>query len=361
MLKLLAVSLVAAAALAVASVMLTPGAPGAQAQMPTPTPPVVSTVVALALDCDLVTPGVQDNCNVVLGAPSVDVGVVLLNLTGAPLTLGAFEVTVRDSDTSRMSPPVVSSGTNLDRNPDFNDAALPGAWGCNPPLADTGMAGPGQADSWLSCHTLSFATIPASPPGLMLGVVHYTVPGGATAGSVALAFSEGVAANGDGVEYGRCPLPDGWLLSCAPATVHLVPPPPGSTATLTPTITPTPTGTFAPTATPTSPGLSLPPSATPTAAFYMAVDCDPSLPGIQVTCSYPLATGAIDVDVYAVSNSPLQERVAAFDFELHAPDLSRLFPAPGLDLNFNGNPDFNQAGAKIEEVGSTISECSKPP
>ncbi|MBI5285116.1 MAG: hypothetical protein HY874_08495 [Chloroflexi bacterium] len=308
---------------------------------PTPTPPVVSTAVALALDCDLVTPGVQDNCDVILGAPGVDVGVVLLNSTGGPIDFNSFDVRVRDADTSRMNPPPVLTGTNLDRNPDFNDPVVPGIWGCTPPLADTGMAGLGQAESKLACYTTSPVMIPASPPGLMLAVVHYTVPGGAPAGPIMLDISYARVADLFVGPSEECITGLPVTLSCSPATVNLVPPPPGSTATLTPTITPTPTNTSTPTKTPTWPSVA--PSATPTAPFYVTVDCDPALAGIQVTCSYPVDAGALDVDVYLVSNSLLAETLGAFNFEVHAPDLTRLSPLPGLDLFLNSNPDFNDS------------------
>ncbi len=114
---------------------------------------------------------------------------------------------------------------------------------------------------------------------------------------------------------------------------------------------PTPCSTATPSATPTQ---TATPTATPIPEFFVKVDCDPALAGIQANCSYPVDAGALDVDIYVVSESVLTEHAASFNFELHAPDLARLSPLPGLDVNLDGNPDFNQSLA-----GSWT--CAGPP
>ncbi len=306
---------------------------GLEAASPTPTPSAAS--VYLALDCDVAAPGIQNNCTLPAGAASTDVGVLLVNRSGSPYPLGAFDAFVNDPSTDRLNPPALS-GPIADRNPDFNQGAFPATWVCSPPQADAHIGPPGTAQSRLGCYDSagSPAVIPDGAD-LMLAVVHYLVPVAASPGSVSLTF-DGDSGMSD---FPNVAVRDCNLSNCPGATVNITYPPSG---------TPTSVATIPPTATPTATAtpvvISSTPSSTPTSNFYFTIDCDLTHPGVQTTCSYTLGNASqVDVGFVLVNNGPQPPRpLSSFNFKVKMPDRTRLAPLPSLG-NLDGNPDFNDA------------------
>lgn len=202
--------------------------------------------IFFAVDCDLNEAGIQSECDVPLGSPSLDVGVVVGNEGDLSYQLAAFNFVLHDPDTSRLQPPP-GADFNLNSNPDLDESQMIGPWQCNPPPPsnDTGQDGPGAAASFLSCFNA------ADPPNLptlghgslRLAIVHYAVPAQAAPGSLELSLSDMSVADTSATDLGFCPPDFGMVVPCLPATVHFVQPP----ATATPTVTPTSSPTAIPT------------------------------------------------------------------------------------------------------------------
>ena len=209
---------------------------------PTPTPTPAPTGVFWAIDCDLSASGVQSECDIPLGAGSLDVGVVLGNAGALTPHVAAFNFVVHDPDTGRLDPP---PGVDLDRNsnPNLDESEMLGQWQCTPPPPDndTGQDGPGAAASFLSCiNPSAVSELPVlGPGGLRLAKVRYSIPAAADPGSVLLTLSQVAAADADVAELGACP-GDGGLpvIPCLPAKINLVPQPAPATATASATVTP---------------------------------------------------------------------------------------------------------------------------
>jgi hypothetical protein len=208
----------------------------------------------LAVDC-IVDGPVDAACTYPDTAGPVDVGITVGNNTGVANDVGAFNWNVATDETYLV--PVLGSGAGLNANPDFYETDMTTTgWACDPPasVSDTNgaVAGPGSADSFISCFDGSapfapFAAFPADH--LTMGVVHYTHPAGA--GSVPVDTHDVSIGNGGGVELMSCNPVITNAGECFPATITFSPPPTG-TATNTPTATNTATNT--PTATATPPG-----------------------------------------------------------------------------------------------------------
>ena len=64
--------------------------------------------------------------------------------------------------------------------------------------------------------------------------------------------------------------------------------------------------------------------------------------GIQFDCGVALGATKLDAAIVLINNSSTATDLAAFNFDLHDADTTRLLPLPGVDLNFNANPDFNE-------------------
>jgi hypothetical protein len=112
-----------------------PGNTFIASSLPTATATAVVTpgVVSMAIDCDIVTAGVQSTCNVPVNAGTAQIDLILLN-NGPATTLGAFNFMVRTSDPSRLLPPTAPCPSpGFDCNPDLNQTALPNpGWACGP-------------------------------------------------------------------------------------------------------------------------------------------------------------------------------------------------------------------------------------
>jgi hypothetical protein len=192
---------------------------------PSPTAtPAGPTDYTFAVDCDVNATGVQDACTIPPGTTALDVDLVLENNSATTATLGAFNFNVHDSDTSLLNPGP-GTNSNLDGNPDFNQAAMTGAWTCTPPppTADTGADGPGRAVSLLSCFTGGGPGLPTVAPGGHIAVarVHYAIPAGATSGTASLTITDFAVADGSPnfYELGSCNPDITVIANCFGATV----------------------------------------------------------------------------------------------------------------------------------------------
>jgi hypothetical protein len=200
-------------------------------------------VVYYALDCDMESAGVQDECTLP-GNERLDVAVVVINdettpayvcppnpwpgcVDGAP-AITAFQFFVHDPDTSLLNPPALAGDVH-NVNPDFNEAALQGTWDCGTlaPDNDTGGDGPGKAVSRLACFNgIGGGVVPAvvaEGSNIVLGVVHYDydVAAGKT-GDVTLTLDGVIAGDMLGNDLGNCyPQPTGAPSFCLPATIHV--------------------------------------------------------------------------------------------------------------------------------------------
>lgn len=206
--------------------------PGGPVSPPCPTPgpispPAVSPplgTLSLALDCTPAAPTSVGVCLVPRGATSFDVPVVVVNDSGVPVTLRAFNFNVHDSDTSRLLPSP-GADDNLNGNPDFNQAAFPGSFQCNPPppAPDLGTDGAGRAVSRLVCYSGAEVSGTPIPPGggkLVIAVLHYSVPRQVSSGDVVLSFSDVAIVNGVFDEVGSCNPQIEVEMGCFGTTVH---------------------------------------------------------------------------------------------------------------------------------------------
>ncbi len=205
-----------------------PGAGPLGPPCPTATPPSL----AIALDCDRNTAGIQFNCQIGTATGSYDADVVIFNPSSTDTTVGSFNFDLHDSDTSRLKP-LLGSNSPMDTNPDFNNA-LTGTWACLPsPNPDTGSDGQGKADSFLSCFTAGSG--PALSPGasIVAATVHYVVPPNAGAGTIQFKFTNVSLASNLGDAYDCNNPPElSTNTTCVGATVTLgQTSPPPATAT----------------------------------------------------------------------------------------------------------------------------------
>jgi hypothetical protein len=204
--------------------------------MPTAASPVASIDLSptpagryFAIDCDLGTAGVQDDCSYLTTAGAIDVGMVLVNNGGPATDICCFNFKMKNPDTSRLDPPP-GVGGSLDLNPDANEAILAPGLTCAPPLPDndTGEDGPGTSTSFLSCFT-GLPAGPVFPVGahILLATVRYNVPPAADAGTIPLSLDFVAACDQVSIsEIATCLPPADIPVECVPATIHLVPPPP---------------------------------------------------------------------------------------------------------------------------------------
>src|SRR5207244_4470754 len=84
------------------------------------------------LDCDPGQVGIQSSCIFPSGTTSLNIDVLLKNNSGTATQLGAFNFDVITNQQAIFNPTTVAD-TNLDGNPDFDQAAVTGIWSCSPP------------------------------------------------------------------------------------------------------------------------------------------------------------------------------------------------------------------------------------
>ncbi len=92
--------------------------------------------------------------------------------------------------------------------------------------------------------------------------------------------------------------------------------------------------------------------------FALIVDCDASTGTIEASCTYPGGTPSITTRVVIQNNTGTYDpptpgyntNLAAMAFELIGDNQTVFNPPPGVDANFNANPDFDETG--VGAVGS---------
>ena len=185
--------------------------------------------LTMALDCDTMSAGVQDTCSVAAHAPTIDIGIVIVNTTDSTLDYGEFRAGLINADNSRLK--VQPAGTpdifydNV--NPDFNQAAFPVGFRCDSPYkpsSDTGGAGPSGNLSRIGCIG---EPAPQIEPGgsLLWATVRYDVANGypaPPAGSVALSLTAVGVIDTSRVEQGSCAPVLVVVMTCNGATINVV-------------------------------------------------------------------------------------------------------------------------------------------
>jgi len=117
----------------------------------------------------------------------------------------------------------------------------------------------------------------------------------------------------------------------------------------TPTSSPTPSSTPTITATPTP---THEPGSVPTGGFYLTIDCDPAISGLQSACSPAASVVSLDVSVTNIDSPDV--KISAFAFELVGEDQGSFDPLPASPDPLESNPNFNELLG-----GSPL--CSPPP
>jgi hypothetical protein len=182
----------------------------------TPFPPLVS----LAVDCDVTTAGVQSHCAAPVGEP-LEVGVVLANVSGRDLLIGAADFLLDYGDGSLL-PPSPTDGSAFDGNPDFNDALFGPTWDCLPlPTPHWVNGSNGDSGALLSCFVTQHGTMLELAAGeeAVFGTVHFDAPSGY--GEQALEFVFAHISDDLFDTLGSCTDPGGSFrpMPCAGATV----------------------------------------------------------------------------------------------------------------------------------------------
>lgn len=281
------------------------------------TPAEAEDPLALSLDCDLGTAGIQDDCVYPVGTSQVQVGVYAIKSGGGAMALGGLDAVVR-AEQDKFDPPAVAPNGNnsLDRNPDFNNAiAVSGDWICSGPPApnnDTN-ADPNIADSLLSCFESTFDTVPdlaGDGTPLLLMTVTYNVE---AAGTGVFTLEEGGFGNEDGSVSASCTVAP-YIVPCNPASITI----------------------------------EEDPYDTPGA--HLMTDCDVATPGVQDVCGVPMGTTQTSVGVYIVQNGTPTWEMGAFDLTLSA-DQTKIDPVvPVGNPNYSSmdwNPDANQSALDV--------------
>jgi len=209
-----------------------------------------ATAWAMYLDCDPSAAGIQASCVYPTGTTSVDVAVVLKNVSGsAAAQVVAFNFDVL-GDAQPTFSPRAGVNANLDGNPDFSQAGVGATdtWTCAlPPPSPDQDPSPSATDSLLACYLPSGAGGPTVAQGatLVLGTVHYASIDGV--GNFSLANVDVVDETGaDLMTCNLNPDPGYTPGDCFTTAVQVGAPVDTATATVPATATSTPTATPTP-------------------------------------------------------------------------------------------------------------------
>lgn len=132
----------------------------------------------VAIDVDPTTPGIQDT-RVVTKNQQFQVAVVVSNVDD--LEAFNFEVTY---DQTRFTAPTITSGSDLDRNPDANQTFLAStgrSWACSPP-APSGDDDPSPTvgAAFISCYSTGSTTGPSTGSGSVIATISFSANMGGT-------------------------------------------------------------------------------------------------------------------------------------------------------------------------------------
>lgn len=208
----------------------------------------------LSADCAPDVPGIQTDCDYKLG-DAIDVAIVLENLSGPSTALGSFSFDivggiVSDDPSSNLKQgsevvtPAAGEDENLNGNPDFSEATVPGTWDCSEPPPSAAVTGPVNFIASIAC---SGEGGPVVAPGssIVLAALHLTAtgsPGAASIGARVPTFT-----SGDGASlivncrFGTSGTTDPQMSECPGATVWIdrtTSAPPSGEPTVAPTTQP---------------------------------------------------------------------------------------------------------------------------
>ena len=174
--------------------------------------------VNVLLDCDAISPGVQDVCPLPVGTTTLDVGIYVRN-NGAPaFGVGYLLLTVSADQT--MLVPVPDPDPNIDGNPDL--APMSGTWACSPPGTQPDAdPSPAAARSRIMCLVSDAGpAVATNGTPFLLATVRYNVVGPPTM-NTPLRF--GITEVGDnfGVYQASCTADPYAPAPCRPARVYL--------------------------------------------------------------------------------------------------------------------------------------------
>jgi hypothetical protein len=267
-------------------------------------PPVVTAPFYVALDCDLTSPGIQDNCTLAPGVTRTDVGVVFVNNSAAPYTIGAVGMRVIQSPTTppfngdRFTQLAGAASPSVDFNPDFNQQALPGGWSCVPSFSIFPFIG--GAD--LTCSDANgIGNVIAANSSVTVATVHYSLSTGVLAPPQPVVFY-GLFRVGGPANTNPFFCSDGQFCPAYSAIINV-----------------------------------------PATGVAVVLDCEMAVPGIQDSCTLPAGAPSADVAIVLVNTNASAIQLAAFNFDVEDPDPGRLNP-PTISGPFSDrNPDLNQA------------------
>lgn len=201
---------------------------------------------SLSVDCDVLTPGIQDACVFPAGTTDVDVDIVLTNGTATDVMLGSHDFFATTNES--VLDPKPGSADPFNSNPDVNEEAV-GAQGWNCALVSSPDTDPNPliATSALVCFGggLDFPTLGAGQ-ALPLARIRYT----ASEGAANITLGNVLVADSFHSELFSCAPVSLFEGTCSPAYVQI-----GSGAG---TSTPVPAASVTPTVTPTSTATPLP-------------------------------------------------------------------------------------------------------
>lgn len=262
---------------------------------------------SLVIDLDN-TSGVQAAISAPVGS-TLSASVVITDVQN----LAAFSLEVEYSE-SVLSSPSSNVGSDLDRNPDANQAVLSStgrAWACSPP-PPTGDSNPSPSVgvAFLSCHSTGAVQGPSfSSSGGVVATVSFQAVG---VGTTSLVFRNVSLYASDGTEIGSC---NPTLVNSASCT--------GGTVTVQAAAVPT-----------------------------LTVDADPNTVGIQSQLNTGSAT-QVSVDILVANVAGL----GSFSLELQYDQTKLVASTIGAGSDLDRNPNANQA--VLSSTGRSWA-CSPP-
>lgn len=169
----------------------------------------------ITVDCDLVTAGIQNSCDVPSGTPSIDVGWVVNNDSGSDVLFNDWVLELFGSDRSALTP------AKMTRVVGTGDISCPG-----PSSVDDGLfASIGGSDSVQYCHGSNSVDVASLPDqsATTFAVERFNLSG--AQGSVHLIFHSARAFDENGVDVFSCEFPQ-------PPPAYPSPPPCGDDTTI---------------------------------------------------------------------------------------------------------------------------------
>ena len=289
----------------------------------------------MAIDCDVVTYGIQSECDVPANAGSTAVDLVLLNHQ-PDQSLGALNFNLFHNGQAQLpAQPRTCIAPGTDCNPDLNEEEFGGAgWQCWPVHADDDWR-PEGVDSFASCFNGRGDGWLSSTGMTRIARMTYDVSG--TLGEVTMSVRVVNVADQLGVELLGC---HPGLSPCHGATVRVVDPVENPPTPL-PTATPTADVPMPPVLAPIA---ALDAASTPASGMHLALDCAVDIPGLQDRCTYESGSAhEIRVGVVAIAPQwhPGRRATGRFWWARVERCHRKLVPVVGNATYYDSNPDLN--------------------